>query len=321
MSIAQKARPLLLSEEAQLISTDEYISMIQANDIKSATSRIIHRRVGEAINIFIEQKKMFGLDDLFLLIDDYYQRKLMNLCASNNKYTSVMEEISDLLNGYLATQCFLSLKKPCVFFPNGGLYRHWVSGGEKGLIDYMSSDKTLSVIYKKATETGKIDVKDFFYHAKPLWDKIVVQGSFPARKTLGLFHDFALLRTVLTVDSVDTTIISSAYIPRDDLLMITKGLKENKLENLRLLDKHLPTFSETFSDLTRIAPRTASLDVALILSLGYLTKNLTYDFNEINLRKYLLLLREAFLLRLVYLTFLSGMDKSIVMNLITRRLT
>jgi hypothetical protein len=208
-----------------------------------------------------------------------------------------------------------------VFFPNGGLYRHWVSGGEKGLIDYMSSNKTLSVIYKKAAETGKIDVRDFLFHAKPLWDKIVVQSSFPARKTLGLFHDFALLRTILTVDSVDTTRISPAYIPRDDLLMITKGLRENKLENLRLLDKHLPTFSETFSDLTRIAPRTASLDVALILSLGYLTKNLTYDFNEINLRKYLLLLREAFLLRLVYLTFLSGMDKSIVMNLITRRLT
>lgn len=320
MSISLGPRPFLLSIEAYLISLDEYISMIQSSDIKSATSKILQRKIGEIINDFIEQKKTIKLDDVLLLIDEYYQNKILNLCTSNNKYTLAIEDISDFLNTYLATQCIVSLKKPCVFFPTAGLYRSWITGGEKGVLNYLLTNKALSVIYRKAVETSKIEATDYIFSIKSVWEKIVIPASFPARKVLGFFYDFALLRVLITTDNFELANIATAYIPKEELLIMFKGIKENKLENLRIIDKYLPGFSETYLEITKIAPKTTSLDASLLLMLGYLTRNLFYDFNESNLRKYLLLLREAFLLRLIYIVLLSGLDKTPIINVLTRRL-
>lgn len=308
-----------LTVDVDLLTKNDYLALLQAPDIKTSVSKIIHKKIGEYIYGFLEQKKFVTLSELINFIDRFYVNKLYNLTLTNNKYTLIVEEILDLYNLYNLLQCLVKVKKPCVLIPNSGVYKEWIMNGNDALSKYLER-KILCLLYRGHKDRSVVDVNDFFFYSKNTWIKIILKTSFPVRKALGLIYDFFVIRLLIGADNVETQSFVTAFLSKEEIRSVIKGIKEDKIELLQVFDKYIPYFNNIFLDLMKVSPRALAFEASLALTFDYLTKNMVNDDDEYNLKRYLLLLRESILLRLVFLGLMSQIDKSFLMNLITRRL-
>lgn len=307
-------------EEIEELSKDEYISILQAPDVKSAVMKVLNRKIGEYVYSVLEQRKLLAIDELIKHIDAYYAVKLSRLCLYNNKYTSIAEEILDIVDLCVLLHCIRVSRTACVPFLGSGLYRYWLLYGEQGVRRYVETRGALNRIYTMSMESGKVDTNELFFHMKNVWERIVFHSSYPARKALGLLHDVVAARLLIASGSRDLSRLTTAYVSKQDLAVMVNSLMEGRLDGLRALDSYLPEFSNVYSELVKFSPKFLSLDLAFLLSMEPYISDLKLDMHENNLRRYLLLLREAFLLKAVFLSVSSQTNKSELAGIISRRL-
>jgi len=310
---------MFISEEVELITKDQYISMLQASDVNSAVLKILDKKVGTSLKNYLELKRP-SIDELIKYIEKIYIKRLVNLNSMNNKYVDVMIGVSDAVNAYAMLVCLSLRNRPCYLFMSPGLYEAWLEKGEEEAVRVLRTNSLYCTLLEKVERERRIEFRDLAFQLKPIWEKISVQASFPARKLMGLFYDFMMLRFGLAYESYDIREVPFSYLSKEDAKNVYDGLRSNKLELIQVLDKYVPRFSATYSDLLTFSSKVTALDISLLLRSDSISKDLVATPDEANLRKYVLSLREAFLLKLVFLALASGMDKIGLMNIISRGL-
>jgi len=317
MSLRRVGSPLFISEEIELIAKDQYMSMLQATDVDSAVLKIVDKKVGASLKSYLEAKRP-SIDELIRYVEKAYIKRLANLNSMNNKYVETMIEMSNAINAYTMLSCLSVKGKPCYLFMSPGLYESWLEGGEGEAIRLLRTNNLYYALLERVEKEKAIELKDLAFQLKPLWEKVSVHASFPARKLMGLFYDFLILRFSLAYESYDFHDVPLSFLSREEAKSIHDGLKSDKLELIQVLDKYIPMFSAAYNDLLALSTKATALDASLLLRADSLSKDLVATPDEVNLRKYVLLLREAFLLKLVLLALASRIDKVGLMNMISR---
>jgi len=317
MSLRRTSPPLFISEELELITKDQYMSMLQAADVNSAVLKIVDKKVGVTLKSHLEAKRP-SIDELIKYVEKIYIRRLANLNSMNNEYVETIIEISNAINAYTMLSCLSVKGKPCYLFMGPGLYESWLEGGEEEAIRLLRANSLYCALLERVEKEKVIELKDLAFQLKPVWEKISVHASFPARKLMGLLHDFMILRFSLAYESYDFHDVPFSFLSREEAKNIHDGLKSDKLELMQVLDKYIPMFSATYNDLLALSTKATALDASLLLRADSLSRDLVATPDEVNLRKYVLLLREAFLLKLVLLALASRVDRIGLMNIIGR---
>ncbi len=316
MSLGLASARAFISEEVELITKDQYISMLQAGDVNSAVLKIADKKAGATIKNYLELKRP-SIDELMRYVEKIYVKRLANLNSMNNKYVNTVIEMSNAVNAYAMLVCLSAKNKPCCLFMSPGLYECWLEKGEEEAIRALKTSNLYHTSLKRAEKGRGPEFEDLTFQLKPVWEKISVHASFPARKLMGLFYDFLMLRLCLAYEGYDVLRTPFSFLSKEDARDVYGALKNDKPELMRALDKYIPRFSTTYGDLLALSSKVTALDVSFLFGLDSIGKDLVTTPDEVNLRKYFLILREAFLLKLVLLALASGMDKSRLISVIS----
>jgi hypothetical protein len=317
MSSRSAGSPLFIYEEIELIAKDQYMSMLQAADISSALLKILDKKVGTSLKGYLEAKRP-SIDELIRYVEKIYIKRLANLNSMDNKYVETMIEISNAANAYAMLSCLSAKGKPCYLFMSPGLYESWLERGEEEAMRLLRANSLYYALLEKVEKEKAIELKDLAFQLKPVWEKVSVHASFPARRLMGFFYDFMILRFSLAYENYDIHEVPFSFLSREEVKSVRDGLKSGKLELMHVLDKYIPMFGATYNDLLALSTKATALDASLLLRANSLSRDLVATPDEINLRKYVLFLREAFLLKLVLLALASRVDRMWLMNVISR---
>lgn len=306
-------------QEIELLDKEDYLSILRSVDIKSGLSKIINKKIGEYLYGYVEDKKEIEIDELIRTIEIYYIRQLDALTSYFNKYTKIIEHLIDAYNIFSYLSCIIYGEKPCIFYFGSGLYSLWIMNGTEALNKALESKKECHHLFSIMREKKRLDYSTFLFCLKPLWEAINVYSSFPARKVLGLLYDFLILRLALIYEISEQEIITS-YLRKEMISAVLRGLREERHDLFHILDEFLEGFSSLYFEISKIAGKIPALDISFLIYLTHLSSDLIEDLDEINLRKYLMILRECFLLKLVLLVMHSGTNIDELYNILSRRL-
>lgn len=315
---AMKRRKYLL-QEIELLSKEDYISILRSMDVKSGLAKILNKKVGSYLYGYIEEKREIDIESLSKVLEIYYVDKLNALTLYYNRYTDIAEKIIDTYNVYAYLVCQRYGKSPCSLYFGSGIYSAWLEEGVEGLNKAIESKKEFFLLLNLLKEKRKLDLFTLNFSIKPIWEMISVHSSFPVRRVLGLMFDFLMLRLGWVYEGFEDYMVTS-YIRKDIILSSIRGFREERSDLIQSLDYVMEGFSALYFDLKKIASSVTALDSSFLIYLSSLTSDLIGDLNEINLKKYLLILRECFLMKLILYALQSKIDTTDLLNILTRRL-
>jgi len=311
---------LYVLREPRFLTKEDYLAMLQSPDARSAVAKIAGKGIGDSLSSFLERKRRATLNELARAVDSYYSNELHALTLFNSRYTAILNELLDSHSAAYYSLCKRVAERPCPLYLSAGMYRAWLGGGEEGVALYTSKTPHLASIFSKVSERGKVSLRQVAFFFKPIWEKIAVESSAPARRAIGMFHDILLAKLAAALGDVERDSIFASLFSRDEVAAMARGLIENRPDAFQVADRHVDGFSATYQEARKFLPAGAAIDVSLLLSVDKLSSDLFADPDELALRKYLYLLREAFLVRLVLFAIFSQLDKSEIASLISRRI-
>lgn len=280
------------------LSRNDLEQMLSSRTIEEAVDRVAHRPLGSILKREFEGRKL-SLEEIFKVIFKYYldrRRSLYQNTGSLNKILEVFDEVFDAVNivSYVVVE---RAKGRCIApLPFG---------------------KFVSIVYEKGSDVDKLLKEEFEEKYKLIRSKSIggytdliniINTKMPPefgldyelRKTYGFLRDSVLLRTCIVMGEEPAKIPLLYSLMRDQFYSICRVKDLKELPHVtKGLNPLYDVFSEALHDVFNLHVGLETFDLAVFLTIHYLTQCLNQNLKQMVAKTYLQLVTESVMLRLV----------------------
>jgi hypothetical protein len=284
----------------KITSKAELLSMLASPSIESAIKNIIEKPIGVRLYNVIRSGN-YNLLDLFREIESFNNERIGELKSisggKGRRVINVFEELFDTIN---LAYILISLSeggKPSIIIPAGSLLS-------------IDLSKISSIEDLRETLRGKMPetlntalysgVKGYqiifsMFNALKKYRLLSLKG----RRIYGFIHDLYLLKTCMYM-SEEPIVSSILTLTRDQFI---NGCRLKNIDQLvRFLSETNPIYSNAsslLSDLLKLSSNPVIFDLGIFLYASNLTNDMIYEYLDVVIRVYIIIVTEAFLLRSV----------------------
>ncbi len=303
----------------QIITREEFVSIISSEDIESAIKNIVEKPIGIKLYERIRSGK-YGLIDLYKTIDHYNRERTLLLEKSVDKRSrEILEYFDRLFDDINLFFLLISVTQdghPYIIYPTGKLMDVDLSNVKDPNSLKEALPSNLRPIVEKYLAYGISSIAELFnLYGEPKYYMIMNQK---VRKVYGFIHDSLLIRNCFYLDEVPQNILFLSSLTRRDFIEICSSKKLiDAAQVMRGVNPMYNGFSSLLSDLFNISSSIEIFDLGVVLYSTYISSDLILGRN-FYIKIYLLYLAEAFLLKSILSSIVSELYVEEYKNIVNR---
>lgn len=291
---------LLKNSWISIVSKEELLSMLSAEELHSAIKSVINKPIGTALYDIVS-KNIFNLNEVEYKLTSFNNERLINtynrLGTREKKLIDKLNELFDITNLYFALLLINTGRRVSIIYPIGRLaIVDWRDVNDidtfrrnipRELVEVVDSILSLNI-------SDLSNLLSIYTRIKPITSDLLIN------RVLMFLRDSILVKTCMFVKQIPAKGVSLLTMYSSDFENIcsTRDLKILP-QILQGINPLYSGFSELIIDLFSIKESYELIDLGIVLYSLFISSDLIDTLERVVIRTYLLYLSEAMIIRMI----------------------